>query len=274
MSATKVPAKPGKLKPSDLHCAKPYMLMYSARVKPATDADQQILLGYISNYRATCQALYNLVRVLHADPANHLALYAVFLPAKVPEAIAQTRFWQENMVGNPTIKLQPLQKLRRQRRDTKKASATPKTWKDLNTQSTLALFKILADPQDATPRTRPGRIFKLMILEYGLRCPGLEARAPAFQEILKTIPNLGEERAIGNSVASIVRSSLSGMERAEEENRERAKVVQELDQGHPAFFTELRAWVEDTRVWVRSCRTFKELREQAKADIAARIQNS
>lgn len=112
-----------------------------------------------------------------------------------------------------------------------------------------------------------------MIVEYGLRCPGLEARAPAFQEILETIANLGEERAIGNSVASIVRSLLSGMERAEEENRERAKVVQELSQRHPAFFIELGAWVEDTKVWARSCRAFKELRAQAKADIAARIQD-
>ena len=75
MPATNVPAKPGKLKPSDLLCGEPYLLTYSARVKPATDADRETLIQYINSYRANCQALYNLVRVLFADPANHLALH-------------------------------------------------------------------------------------------------------------------------------------------------------------------------------------------------------
>ena len=249
-----------RIRPAELGCGEPYFLSYSARVQTAKPEQAKLLSQWITRYQNTCLALYRLVRRAAQDSRNQLALYAIFLPQRVPEAVQRTWFWAENIKGDPLDIKERFDRPGRRWADPAQPSAKPKVWPDLNVKSTYALLEVFANPKCETPSTRPARVFQCMIAEYGLCSCGLQARS--LEWIFRRVPDIETRRRIGESVAGVVRSFLSTRDRVSELRAQRYRVLKELEYEHPSFFSELREYVDDTRIWQEACRCLEDIRKE------------
>ena len=254
-----------KVKPCDVGCGRPYVLSYCTRLKIEKPEHAELLSQFIRRYRSACLALYKLVRRLFQNPKNHLALYAIFLPSRVPVEVQRTWFWSENIKGHPLDVQGKFDRPGRRWGDPARASAKPKVWSDLNVDATYALLAILAEPATGAPSTWPARVFQQMIKEYGLSCCGLQSKS--LKWIFRYIPDTETRRRVGESVASLVRSLLSTKERVREVACERGLALKSLEAEYPALFGELRAYVEDMRSWQEACRGLQNVRKEKQQEL-------
>src|SRR5882724_142619 len=257
-----------KIQPEQLGCGKPYFCSYSTVVRTATPEGARFLSQYIRRYRAACLSLYQLVRRLFQNPENHLALYGLFLPSRVPDAVQKTWFWAENVTGHPLDVKGPFDSPGRKWSDPGRPDANPKAWADLNTDSTYALLVVLADPNLAEPSTWPARVWHQMINEYNLTCSGL--RPGSLEKIFRSIPKIGARRQIGESVGTVVRSFLSSVDLSRARARERESVLSSLETAYPFFFRELRNYVEDVCYWQAACRYLEEERRLTREELRSK----
>jgi hypothetical protein len=255
-----------KIQPEQLGCGRPYFAAYSTRVRTATPEGAAALSQFIDRYRSASSGLYKLVRRLFQNPKNHLALYGLFLPAQAPEQIKHTWFWAENVTGDPLDVRAPFDRPGRRWGDPARPDDTvPMTWSELNQDSTYALMMVLADPKLENPSTRAARVWQKMIAEYDLRCSGLRSKSLAW--IFRHIADMETRRRIGESVAALVRGHLSYVEFARERSRQRQQALTRLESVHPGFFRELKAYIEDSMVWQRACRTVEDLRKRKRQQL-------
>jgi hypothetical protein len=141
------------------------------------------------------------------------------------------------------------------------------TWSELNQDSTYALLLVLAKPDLENPSTRVARVWQQMLAEYNFRCSGLRSKSMGW--IFRRIADVETRRRIGESIAALVRGHLSHVEFARERARERQEALNRLESAQPGFFRELKAYIEDSKVWQRACRKAEDLRKRKRQELRA-----